>query len=41
MFDWGYCEFNMWQTYSDRLRQAEKNRLVRQARLGQKRRFRF
>ena len=19
MFDWGYCEFNMWQTYSDRL----------------------
>lgn len=41
MFDWGYCELIIWQTYSDRLREAEKNRLVRQARPGQKRLFRL
>jgi hypothetical protein len=23
MFDWGYCEFIMWQTYNDRMREAE------------------
>jgi hypothetical protein len=36
MFETGY-EFIMWQTYRDRMREAEKNRLVRQARAGQKR----
>jgi hypothetical protein len=41
MFDWVYCELIIWQTYGDRLRQVEKDRLVRQARPGQKRRFRF
>ena len=31
MFDWACCEFIMWQTYTDRLREAEKNRLAQQA----------
>jgi len=41
MRDWIYCELIMRQIYSDRLREVEKNRHVRQARLGQKRRFRL
>jgi hypothetical protein len=34
MFDWGFCETIMWQTYKDWLRKTEKNRLARQARAG-------
>jgi hypothetical protein len=36
MFDWGYCEFNMWQTYGDRLREAENERLIRQVEAGRR-----
>jgi hypothetical protein len=39
MFDWVCSEFIMWQTYRDRLREAEKNRLAKQARTGQMRSF--
>lgn len=34
MLDWACCEFTMWQTYANRLREAEKNRLAKQARTG-------
>jgi hypothetical protein len=34
MFDREFNERIRWQTYRDRLREAEKNRLARQARAG-------
>jgi hypothetical protein len=37
MFETGH-EFIMWQTYRDRVREAEKNRLVRQVPAGHRRR---
>jgi hypothetical protein len=41
MLDWACCECIMWQTYRDRLREAQTNRLARQARAGAVWRFRF
>jgi hypothetical protein len=41
MCDWVYCELIMWHKYNHRLREADNNRLARQARPGQKRRFRL
>jgi hypothetical protein len=40
MFDWGFCETIMRQTYEDWLRETEKNRHARQAQTGHRRCFR-
>lgn len=34
MFDWTCCEFILWRTCTDRLREAKQNRLARHARAG-------